>query len=138
MCYCSYTNSFISDLSYVTCTDPILQLNLNNKKQLKFDKLTNFFHKNLNKEKFKNVPVPPPYLITFYALLLSLHNFSSFVIHQSHTLVGYHTIGINFMSILFLHALYCLYLLHQIISLTRTIIARSSSWKLSSSKLKEL
>ena len=41
-------NSFISDLVYATCTDPILRSNLNFKKLLKCVNTTNFLHINLN------------------------------------------------------------------------------------------
>ena len=47
---------------------------------------------------------------------------SSFAIHQSHTFVGWHAIGINSSSIFFLHPLRCLNLLHQVIDVTRKIL----------------
>ena len=67
-------------------------------------------------------------------MVLVLFFFSSSVIHQSHKLVRYHATGINYLLICFLHALHCLYLLHQAISLTWILILGSPSSKLSLSR----
>ena len=135
LCHYPSTNSFIYDLLYASGINPILQSNLNYKKLLKCDNFTNFLCTNLNYKKLKLLKSST--LIIFYTLLLSFHNFSSFVIHLSHTLVGCHAIGTNSLSVLFLHALHCLNQLNQVISLTRTLLVSSSSSKLLSSKLKE-
>ena len=68
--------------------------------------------------------------------------FPSFDIDQSHTLVGCHTTGRNFSSIIFLHALLCLSLLYQPISVTWLIVSglqwlnsfKFACWKLFASK----
>ena len=61
--------------------------------------------------------------------------FSSSGMQQSHHIVKCHATGINYLFISFLHALHCLYLLHQAVSLTRIIVSGSSMSKLTSSML---
>ena len=62
-CHVPTPNSFIFDLAYYTrLVNLILLLNLNYKRLLKCVDITNFLHTNLNYEKAKNVPLPPPYL----------------------------------------------------------------------------
>ena len=68
----------------------------------------------------------------FYCLFLF---FSSSDMHHSHHLFGCYAIGINSLLFSFLHALSCLYLLHQVISLTSIVVSGSSTSKLSSSRL---
>ena len=68
-------------------------------------------------------------------MLLLLFFFSSSGMHHSHHLVGCHAFGINSLLFSFLHALSCLYLLHQVISLTWIIVTGSWNSKLSSSRL---
>ena len=51
----------------------------------------------LNYKSYWNVLI----LLMFHELLLSFHNFSSFVKHQSNTLVRCHAVGINSLFIIF-------------------------------------
>ena len=59
-------------------------------------------------------------------MALFLFFFTYFGMHQYHHLGG-HAAGINYFLISFLHALCCLYLLHQAISLTRIKFSGLSS-----------
>ena len=96
-------------------TDTIFRLNLNYKNLLQCVNRTKVLRRNLNYKKVKlsdtlalyifdlsfkmweNVSILP----IFYAFLLLYYDFSYFVIHQSHTLVGYHAIGINSLFVFF-------------------------------------
>ena len=68
-------------------------------------------------------------------LLFFVFFFSSSGMHRSHHLAGCHAFGNNSLLFYFLHALSCLYLLHQVISLTWIIVTGSWKSKLSSSSL---
>ena len=85
----------------------------------------------------------PPTLTNFLSFMLFLINqkwfyffyFSSSGMHQFHYLVVCQATGINSLLISFLHALCCLYLLQQAISLIGIIVSGLPSWEISSSRL---
>lgn len=116
LCYYLPPNSFIL-LTYTTCINQTLRSNGNYKKLLKYVNTTNF------------LPLYTPFRKLIFLF------FSSFVLHQSHTLDGCHAIDSSSLSIFFLHALRCLNLLHQVITLTRAKLQESSSSKQLSSRL---
>ena len=74
------SNLFIFDLVYTTRTDPILRLNLNNKKLLKCANNTNFLCINLDYK--KNVPIPSPYLLLTYSKIIFTNFYQLFITYK--------------------------------------------------------